>query len=1115
MEVVGWYSAGNLAKLRGRTACAEGVCSNVSAKIAVQRVGSTARSWIEYTAFGKSLPKCFERAAGLYPNRVAVHCRLGEITYAELNAAADRLAHRILESGGRVGDRVAIMMPQDRRIFIAMLATLKARRIVVVLNKEDPPARLAQLFEDAEPAVILTIEKCLAQAEGIAGARLPVIDVDSGLAEGPTARPGIDMGPDDVAFLVYTSGSTGQPKGVMKTHGQIIRDALDVRRAARVAPEDRLLLIASLWGGQAQCTTWAALLDGASLVSFPAVENGVTGLAEWMIEKRVSVFVSASSLFRHFMKTVGTSSVFPDIRLVKLSADPATRDDFEKVLAHFPNAELMHAMGITEVGHVAYMTFARDSVVDDGKLPLGRSFDGVDLRITDEAGRACPAETVGTLSLRLPYLAEGYWRDPELTAKHFFQAPNGTRGFNGGDLAYFDGDGLLVFAGRKDATHKIRGQRVDIAEVERDCAGMAGIAEVAIVAAHRPNGEPHLVAFIVPLPGVAPSAPRMRSAARAFMPRHLVPSLFVFVDALPRSANGKIDRAVLRDRVSAMGRESAGGAPQTDTESLMARIWGEAFDLDGIGRSDDFFELGGNSLIGTVIAARLHEARRVDLGFGAFVDHSVLKDLATFVDEIRSTQVEDDLPRARAKRNRSAPLSMIQSRHWERTPTSRHTHAACWNIEGPLDIDILKSSLNAVVARHEILRTRFDIPTQSFKPIRRALGLKTRGSPHQYVLPPTDVPLPVIDLSGLSDAETRLAELGSKARATHFDLTAGPPLSFTLVRLGSDRHAIVEAHHHIISDGPSWTVFLRDLAHCYEARLHGREPSLPPLDIQYADYALWEGERSKPGGRRLQAALEWWTREFEDIPRAPASGWLAAYKWQEPPAEVSASDGAIAWGLDAATSERLDKLGKALNATYLAVRLATLLPLCAMAVGHDNVVIGIVATIRTRIELQRMFGPLFDFLNLPMACDWQSSFGDLVGYTQQRLIAIGADRGVRQRALSAEFKSRGIPVFPAVLKIQIPTSVPPVRFGDLKLTRTRMRRPVHRGLFVTVGDLRRRDGCSLEFDPRVYSNQLLREFLGHAICFMRAAARDPDATLQELIEVDGVGTALRARNAHP
>ena len=630
----------------------------MSVRIAELGVETTARLSIDYTTFGASVPACFERAADLYPNRIAVHCRLGEITYADLNEAANRLAHRIVESGGRAGDRVAILMPQDRRIFIAMLASLKARRIVVVLNGQDPPARIAQLLDDAEPTVVLTIDRRLAQAKELAGARLVVIDVDA-LEEGAAERPRIDSAPDDTAFLVYTSGSTGRPKGVMQTHGQVIRGALDIGRAAGIMPDDRVLLVASLWGGQALSTTWLTLVCGASLVSFPAVENGVSGLAEWMIEKRVSIFVSASSLFRHFIKTVGVSTSFPDVRLVKLSADPATRKDFDEVLAHFPTAKLMHAMGITEIGHMACMIFARDAIVGEGRLPVGRPADGVDLRVTDEKARECPPGTIGTLSLRLPYLAAGYWRDPELTAKSFFQDPDGTRGFRGGDLASIDSEGLVVLAGRKDATHKIRGQRVDIAEVESDLSRLGGISELAVVATHRPNGDPYLVAYIVPVEGLTPLASRMRAAARAFMPRHLVPSLFVFVAALPRAANGKIDRAALRDRVPALTHELTGEPPETDTEVLMTRIWTEAFDLDGIGRSDDFFKLRGDLLIGTVIAARLHEVKRVDLDFGAFVDHPVLKDLAAFVDETRSVPVDDDFPRVRANQAGPAPVSMI------------------------------------------------------------------------------------------------------------------------------------------------------------------------------------------------------------------------------------------------------------------------------------------------------------------------------------------------------------------------------------------------------------------------------------------------------------------------
>jgi amino acid adenylation domain-containing protein len=1067
---------------------------------------------IDYTALGASMPACFERAARLYPDRIAVHCRLGAITYAELNHAADRLARRIIASGRLLGDRVAILMPQDRRSFIAMLAALKAGCVVVVLNGQDPPARIAQLLDDAEPTLILTIDQRLAQAKEIAGTRLAIIDVDAVkdvAAETPTAA----RGPDDIAFLVYTSGSTGRPRGVMQTHGQVLRSALDVGRALGIKLDDRVLLVASLWGGQAVTATWLALIHGASLLSFPAVENGVTGLAAWMIEKRASIFVSASSLFRHFMRTVDAGTSFPDVRWVRLSADPATREDFGEVLAHFPNAKLMHAMGMSEVSHLASMIFARDAIVGEGRLPVGRPADGVDLRIIDAEGRECPAGTIGKLSLRLPYLAAGYWRDPELTAKHFFRDPDGVRGFRSEDLASIDARGMIVLAGRNDATHKIRGQRVDIAEVESDLASIDSISELAVVAVARPNGEPALVAYVVPAAGLVPSASRLRTAARTFMPRHLIPSMFVFVDALPRTANGKVDRAALRDQAPALVQDGVGGPPETDTEAIMTRIWAQAFDLDGIGRRDDFFELGGDSLIGTVIAALLHEAKRANLDFGAFVHHPVLKDLAAFVDSSGLPQADDDIPRARTNRRRPAPISMIQRYHWERKPRSRHTRAAYWLIEGPLDTELLRSSLSDVVARHEILRTRFDFPPQRFKRLRQVLRLKAERMPRQRVQPPSDVPLPFVDLSDVSDAETRFDALASEARATQFDLTAGPPLAFTLIRLGPDRHALLQSSHHIISDGPSWNVFARDLAHCYEARLHEREPSLPPLDIQYADYARWEQEQWQPGGAKLEAAVEWWARQFKDLPPPPASGWLGAYKWQGTPAETSAADGSISWGLDALTSERLDRQGTALNATYLAVRWATLLPVFAMAAGHDRVVIGTNRTNRTRIELQQMFGPLFGGLALPMRCDWQSSFRDLVCRAQHKLVEMPAAAALPEHALIAELKARGIAVSPPVLRIRTPPAIPPVHFGELKMTRIRIHPHLHSAITLSYDRLHEQAGCLVEFNRRVYSQRLVREFLDHLIVFTRNAASDPTASIEALIEADGIGAALRARNA--
>lgn len=884
---------------------------------------------IDYTAFGSSVSACFERAARLYPHQTAVCCRSGDISYAELNAGANRLAHRLLESGGNVGERVAILMPQDRRIFLAIIATLKAGRIVLVLNGGDPPARMRLLLDDAEPTIILTVDSHWEQAQELAGSKIDVISVDM-LLPGTEESPKIEIGPDDIAFLVYTSGSTGQPKGVMVTHGLILRNAHNLAGAADIVPEDRILLLASLGGSQALATTWSTLVNGATLMSFPVEENGVTGLAEWLTKQRVSLFVSASSLFRHFMKSIDTGTRFPDIRLVRLASDPATREDFEKVLAHFPKSILMHSIGLTETGQLAYMTLTRDAVVGEGRLPVGRPFDGVDLRILDEEGRDCPSGTIGTISAGVRYLAAGYWRDPVMTAKCFFEGPGGTRVYRGGDLAFVNDDGLIVLAGRKDATYKIRGQRVDLTEVERGLSGIPGVGDVAVVAAPRPNGEPCLAAYVVSSPGL--TSRRLRTAARARMARHLVPSFFVLIEALPRSANGKVDRTQLRDHARPLLRDATSSLPATETEALMVRIWAEALDLADVGRMEDFFELGGDSLVATVIAARLHEMKRVELDFGAFVEFPILKDFAALVDETRPNP--NALPLSCLKPNEPAPLSVVQEYYWRRsldpTRSSGLTMAAAGRIEGPLDIKVLRQSLNDVAARHDILRTRFEA------------GQRPDGIPIQSVQPPGEVPLPFVDLSKMSDAETRFEALLDEERVRHFDLSAAPPVSFKLLRLRSDFHVLLRSAHHIVIDGPSWNIFLQDLAHIYDARLRGKDPSLPPLAIQYADYSAWERERWRRGGEPLHQAAAWWKRELEEVPRPPESGWLAAYMRREPAGDLSPDDWSIPWGLESDTSERLDRLGRVLNATYFAVRLAGVVPVCAMATGQDKVLLAAV-----------------------------------------------------------------------------------------------------------------------------------------------------------------------------
>jgi hypothetical protein len=301
------------------------------------------------------------------------------------------------------------------------------------------------------------------------------------------------------------------------------------------------------------------------------------------------------------------------------------------------------------------------------------------------------------------------------------------------------------------------------------------------------------------------------------------------------------------------------------------------------------------------------------------------------------------------------------------------------------------------------------------------------------------------------------------------------------------------------------------LAHIYDARLRGKDPSLAPLAIQYADYSAWERERWRRGSVPLHQAAAWWNRELEEVARPPESGWLAAYMRREPARELGPDDWSIPWGVELDASEKLERLGRVLNATYFAVRLAGVVPICAMATDQDKVLLAAVRTTRTRAELLPIMGPLVNYALLPLRCDWNWTFRDLVAHTRQKLIGV-LRNAVPYSLLIEELKAQGIEEPRPLLLVHRKTPMAPVRLGDLKLAWSDQNwHPMRPGIMVRFNEIQELKGCLSVFDARVYSTELMREFVDCLAGFIRAAARDPDARLRSLIEADGIGERLRNR----
>lgn len=572
----------------------------------------------------------FEHVAVLHASRTALGSGAWQPTYAELNVSANRLAHAMVGLGGAPGDRVALLLRHDAPLIASILAVLKAGRIVVVLNPSDPPARLKQILDDAEAGLTLTDETNRALATEIAGPARKAFCVEA-FSTGPTHNPQIKIALQDLAFLIYTSGSTGRPKAVMQSHRNVVFNARRLSRGMEIRPEDRLTLLASPSGGQGVATTWCALLNGAALCPFPPMERSVAGLADWMVQHRITVYVSAPSLFRPFVKTLEGRQRFPDVRLVRLGSESATADDFAAYRRHFSDECVFFlTLSSSETGNTTQFRMTRNDAVTEERLPVGFPADGIEVLLLDERGREVPNGETGEIAVRGHYLSPGYWRNASLTAERFSKSssPDDVRIFYSGDLACRAADGLLRFMGRKDTRIKFRGHRVEVSEIEDALARQPEVERAVVSARSLPGGETQLVAYVIPRVGQTCAVETLRRALHTTLPAYMVPAAFVFLEEFPLTPHGKIDRQALPPPEEPRASARRGGKPRDIIENTLARIWESVLGSAPIGRRDDFFELGGTSLQSVEVLLHIEERLGTLLPPSVLAEHSTIEHLA-------------------------------------------------------------------------------------------------------------------------------------------------------------------------------------------------------------------------------------------------------------------------------------------------------------------------------------------------------------------------------------------------------------------------------------------------------------------------------------------------------
>jgi amino acid adenylation domain-containing protein len=1066
---------------------------------------------IEAEAWRGAVHETFSAHAAKSPDALAISAAGQTWTYAELDAAANRIAHRLIDGGVRPGDVVAVYAHRSAALVRALLGAWKAGAAFAVLDPAYPAARLAAQAGAARPTALLRISAAGEVPDEVAAAlagsaRLTVVltadGTDDGLGGFPSAAPAVSVAADDLAYVAFTSGTTGTPKAIAGTHRPLAHFFGWYARELGIGEADRFSLLSGLAHDPLLRDVFAPLSVGGSITIPDAAEIGTPGwLAGWMRDEGITV----AHLTPAMAQVVASSADahLPALRLACFGGDVLRAADVERLRAIAPNAEAVNFYGATETPQaMGFFRLPADLAAVGPAVPVGRGIHGVDLLVVTPSGTLAGIGELGEIAVRTPYLSRGYLNDAELTASRFVVNPwtgdESDRLYRTGDLGRYRPDGEVEPVGRADQQVKVRGFRVELGEVEGALASHPAIREAAVMARETGAGDLRLVAWWVPVEGsIEPDAAALRLHLKALLPEYMVPSAWVRLDRLPLTANGKLDRRALPEP-EPVATDSRPAAPRTPTEEILAQIWAEVLRRESVGVDDDFFALGGHSLLATRVLARVQNALGVVVPLRALFEGPTVAELAVRVEEMRRAGLPALPPVVPVDRDRPLPLSFAQERLWFLDRLERGS--AAYNISdvlrlgGALDVDALERSLGEIVRRHESLRTVF-----------RELD----GGAVQVIAPFAGFVLPVEDLSGLREADREAAvreRAGEEARRA-FDLSAGPLFRAALLRVADEEHVLLLCIHHIVTDGWSSGILFRELGALYAAFARGEGDPLPPLPVQYADYAVWQREQLR--SEVLDRQVGYWK---ERLAGAPALLELPADRPRPP---VQSHRGAREpFGLPRTLLDRLQALGRGEGATLYMVMLGAFQLLLSKYSGSEDVVVGSPIAGRTRREVEELIGFFANTLVLRTDLSGDPTFRELLGRVREGTLGAYEHQEVPFERLVAELQPERSLSHAPLVQVMFALQNADRSGSGSGLAGLRMEGVAAEGettrfdLLLTAVAHDGGVGGALEYSTDLFDRSTVRRMLGHLERVLEQVAADADVRLSELELLDDAERAL-------
>ena len=945
----------------------------------------------------------FSETARRFSSNTAIESGRRSITYGQLEANAERLASTLSALGISKGSIVAIFLRDPIEVITAILATLKAGGVFCPFDPTFPDKRLEVMFSSVSPRWCVTESQFTETIRRITSGEKSapeLVLLDEEHDRGRSYSETWISDPESPCSIYFTSGSTGKPKAILGRLRGIDHYVRWEAKALGLFPGARVSQLASPSFDGFLKDAFVPLCAGG-VVCAPESRNVVLNagmLADWLDVERIEVLHCVPSVFRSLINQKLTDSYFAALQYVVLAGEPLLPADVKRWMEVFGDRiKLVNLYGPTETTILKVCHFVTPEDTARSSVPIGKPISGAAVLVVDQQGEPCGIGEVGEIYIRTPYCALGYHGEPELTRKVFIQNP-----FNDdpSDIVYKTGDygrlmedGNLEFVGRRDHQVKVRGVRVELGEIENLLRAHQSISDVTVVDQEDAEGNKFLVAYVTMSNGTG--SEHLRDYLAELLPEAMLPSAFVELDQLPRTLNGKIDRNALPPlEVVQAERETSGAGPRSPIEEIVGGIWCEVLSLPAIGRDDNFFNLGGHSLMVTLVILRVRETLNIELPIRSVFEAPTVAQFSQLIAERIAEGTPAELTQIEAvPRDQDLPLSFSQQRMWFFEHLALGTTAFYLplglRLKGPLNIPALQQTFGEISRRHENLRTVF--PPVNNRPV-------------QIIQPPSHFNLPLVDLSVLPEAEReqQARRLADQETLRPFNLAEGPLVRTMLLRMDQEDHIVLSTMHHIISDGQSLVVVTAEMSALYNAFSQGQPSPLAELSVQYADYAVWQ--RNWLQGEVLEKRLAYWRGQLEDAPRG-----LSLPQQRSRQRIQKFKGGMCDVNLSPELTEALKELSRREGVTLLMALISGFVLLLSQYTDDEDIVVGTVSANRERAEAEKLIGILAEPLVLRVNLNGTATFRDAL----KRVREVCLDAYTYQlpaELLRRDFKSRGADV---------------------------------------------------------------------------------------------------------